>query len=413
MKILYITQYFIPETCAPSNRAYATIKYLSDAGHQVAVLTEMPNHPKGIIYKGYKRKLFCRERIDGFDVLRTWIYTSPKKNFITRILFYSTFMIFGIITALSTWRNYDIIFISSPPLFVGGIGVVLKKLFPKIKFIFEVRDLWPDVAVEIGELSNKTFIDLSTKLAISCYTLSNKIISVTNYFRDEIIKKGIPRNKIDVIRNGTDINNWHKVDFENIFIKYNINIENKFLVIYAGNLGLAQGIDTILYAAKKLKDYSDILFLIIGDGPEKEKLYNIASEHSLKNVIFIEEKPREEISQYLSAAHCGIVPLKRSKVFYGTIPSKLFDYLACELPVLLGVDGEAREILEESKAGLFYKPEDYHDLAEKIIMLKTNSELVIMGKRGRKFVEDYYNRKKLSENIEKIIFDTLKKKYGE
>ena len=412
MKILYVTQYFLPETCAPSNRAYSAVKHLADAGHQVAILTEMPNHPRGIIFDSYKNKVFVHEKMDGFNVLRTWVYTSPKKNFITRILFYSTFMISGILTALLTWRNYDMIFISSPPLFVGGIGLVLKKLFPKIKFIFEVRDLWPDVAIEMGELSNPKFIKLSTKLANSCYALSSKIISVTNFFKDEIIKKGIKGEKIHVVRNGTDILNWSRVEgVENIRNKYNLH--HKFVVIYAGNLGLAQGVETILHAADKLKDINDIIFLIIGDGPERDKLHAIHKQKYLANTIFVNEQSRGDIAKYLSIADCGIVPLIKSSVFRGTIPSKLFDYLSCELPVLLGVDGEARTILEESQAGLYYEPEDFHDLAEKILTLKDNHELRAMGRMGRKFVERFYNRKMLAQEIEKIILDTNMEKNGE
>jgi len=402
MKILYITQYFLPETCAPSNRAYATIKHLSDSGHHVTVLTEMPNHPRGIIFKPYRKKIFIHENMDGFDVLRTWIYTSSKKNFITRILFYISFMIFGLLTALLTWRDYDLVFVSSPPLFVGGIGITIKKLFPKIKFIFEVRDLWPDVAVEMGELNNPKFIKLSTKLAKECYILADSVIPVTYYFRDEINKKGVNINKLNVVRNGTDINNWSRVqDTTDLEMKY--NPDNKFVVMYAGNLGLAQGVETILQAANILKDTKDIQFLIIGDGPEREKLHSIHKELHLTNVVFIEEQPREEIARFLSIADCGIVPLIKSNVFKGTIPSKLFDYLACEVPVLIGVDGEARAILEESEAGYFYEPEEHNDLTEKIMLLKNREDLSQMGKIGRRFVEKYYDRKVLAAKIETII----------
>jgi len=401
MRILYISQYFYPEIGATTNRAVANIKHLVKNGHKVTILTEIPNHPQGKIFKGYKGKFFCHEKINGYDILRTYVYTTPKKNFFTRTLFYSTFMVFGIITAVLNWRWFDIVYVSSPPLFVGGIGIVIKKLFPHTRFIFEVRDLWPDVAIEIGELKNRTFMKLSSKLAMYCYSLSDKIISVTEYYKEEIINKGIPGNKIFIVRNGTDINNWKKCEQKNL--QDNYHFYNKFIAIYAGNLGLAQGIDTILYAAKELKEEKDILFLIIGDGPEKEKLYSLYNKFSLENVAFLDSKPPHEISKYLSTAHCGIVPLKKSKAFCGTIPSKLFDYLACELPILLGVDGEARKILEESNAGLFYEPENYMDLANKIIMLKNNYDLEKLGRQGRCFVEKFYNRQILAKSIEKIV----------
>ena len=402
MRILYISQYFYPEICAPSNRAYANVKYLSEKGHRVAILTEMPNHPKGVILDGYKKKIFCHEKMDGFDVLRVWVYATPNKNFITRLLFYFSFTFFGIIYGILNWKNFDAIYVTSPPLFVGLIGIFLKKLFPKTKFIFEVRDLWPDAAIVLDELKNKIFIKLSRRLERACYIVSDKIITVTNSFKQEIIKKRINKDKILVVRNGTDINNWIKVNDEDISNRLGLNKD--FVVLYAGNLGLAQGLETVLYSANELRNEEDILFLLIGDGPDKGRLKDITKTLNLKNVIFVPAVPISDIPKYLSVASCGIVPLKKSKVFSGTIPSKLFDYMACELPILLGVDGEAREILEESKGGLFYEPENYYELSKQILWLKNHpDERSQIGKNGRKFVEKYYNREKQAEKLEKEL----------
>jgi len=404
MKILYITQYFPPEIGAPSNRAIANVRYLSKKGHKVTVLTEMPNHPKGVILDGYKKKIFCHEKMDGFDVLRVWVYATPNKNFITRLLFYFSFTFFGIIYGILNWKNFDAIYVTSPPLFVGLIGIFLKKLFPKTKFIFEVRDLWPDAAIVLDELKNKIFIKLSRRLERACYIVSDKIITVTNSFKQEIIKKRINKDKILVVRNGTDINNWIKVNDEDISNRLGLNKD--FVVLYAGNLGLAQGLETLLYSANELKNEEDILFLLIGNGPENDRLKTITETRNLKNVMFFDEVPKEEVSKYLSIAHCGVVPLKKSKVFSGTIPSKLFDYMACELPVLLGVDGEAREILEESRGGLFYEPENYYELSKQILWLKNHPNIrTQMGKNGRKFVEKFYDRRKLVEEIERILLE--------
>ncbi len=404
MRILYITQYFIPEACAPPNRAYANAKYLSQKGHKVVILTEMPNHPKGVIFDAYRRKIFCHEKMDGFDVLRVWVYATPNKNFITRLLFYISFMILGFIYAMINWKQYDTVYVTSPPLFVGAIGIALKHIFPKTKFIFEVRDLWPDAAIALNELKNKIFIKLSRRLERACYIISDKIITATNFFKQEIIKKRINKEKIVVVRNGTDVSNWIKVNDENISDRLGLN--NKFVVLYAGNLGLAQGLETLLYSANELKNEEDILFLLIGDGLENDRLKTITETRNLRNVMFFDEVPKEEISKYLSIAHCGVVPLKKSKVFSGTVPSKLFDYMACELPVLLGVAGEAREILEESRGGLFYEPENYYELSKQILWLKNHPNIrTQMGKNGRKFVERFYDRRKLAEKIERILLE--------
>ncbi len=405
MKILYITQYFYPEIGATSNRAFANAKYLSKQGHKVVVLTEMPNHPKGIIFDGYRRKLFVKEKLNGFDVMRVWVYATPNKNFITRLLFYFSFTFFGIIYGILNWKNFDAIYVTSPPLFVGLIGIFLKKLFPKTKFIFEVRDLWPDVAVALNELNNKKFIKLSQHLERKCYTLANKIVAVTKYFKDEIVKKGITSTKIDVVRNGTDIDSWGK-SYNKKFVDI-LGYKDKFIVIYAGNLGVAQGLETIIYAANEVKNQKDILFLFVGDGPIKKQLEQLKDSLKLNNVIFLPAVPSKEICKYLSIANCGIVPLKKSEVFLGTIPSKIFDYLSCELPALLGVDGEARKILEKSKGGLFFEPENHNDLIKNIIYLKDNPDIrKNMGKAGRQFIEKFYNRRSLAKKIEKIILES-------
>lgn len=409
MKILYITQYFLPEICAPSNRAYANVKYFSEKGHKVVILTEMPNHPKGVIFKGYKGKIFNRERIENFDVLRVWVYANPNKNFITRLLFYMSFMFLGLLYALLNWKNFDVVYISSPPLFVGIVGISLKSVFPKTKFIFEVRDLWPTVAIALGELKNKTFIKFSRKLEYTCYLLSDKIISVTNFFKQEIINKGVHSKKVLVVKNGTDIKNEIQVNTQEV--KSKLGLKFDFVVLYAGNLGLAQGLETVLCSAKKLKNENDIKFFLIGEGPEKKKLKGIAKTLNLNNIKFIDEVSMDEISEYLSIAKCGIVPLKKSKVFSGTVPSKLYDYMACELPILLGVDGEAKSILEKSGGGLSFEPENSDDLAEKILYLKNNpKQLKNMALNGRKFVEENCNREKQAEVIEKELLELLEQK---
>lgn len=399
MKILYITQYFNPEIGATSNRAYANAKYLSKKGHKVVVLTEMPNHPRGIMFPGYRRKLFVKEKLNGFDVVRVWVYATPNKNFMTRLLFYLSFTFLGTIYGILNWKNFDAIYATSPPLFVGLIGIFLKKLFPKTKFLFEVRDLWPDFAVALNELHNKKFIKLSQHLERKCYTLADKIVAVTKYFKDEIVKKGIISTKIDVVPNGTDIDRWRKIQSKKPGDI--LGCKDRFIVVYAGNLGIAQGLEAIIYAANEFKNQNDILFLFVGDGPIKKQLVQLTNSLKLNNVTFLPSVPSKKICEYLSIANCGVVPLKKSEVFSGTIPSKLFDYMACELPILLGVDGEAREILEESRAGLFYEPENYYALSKQILWLKNHSqERVTIGRNGRKFVEKYYNREKQAEKLE-------------
>lgn len=410
MRILYISQYFYPEICAPANRAIANVRYLSEKGYKVTVLTEMPNHPKGVIFKGYRGKISCIEKLDNFFVNRVWVFTSRKKDFATRLLFYLSFMVSGMIDSIFNWRNYEIVYITSPPLFVGAIGIVLKILFPKVKIVFEIRDLWPESAIQLGEIKNKKFVSLSKALERKIYKISEKIIVISNYIKEQIIKEGFHPEMIKIIYNGTDTEfvRRREVVSKELFDKY--KRLGKFLVVYAGNLGIAQGLDILLKAAQQLKK-KNILFLFIGSGPKELKLKQIVNTENLNNVKFIGEVPRERIHEYLYLADCGIIPLRRLSLYKGALPSKIFDYMGCGLPILLGIEGEAIDILRNSKAGIAFEPENVDDLVEKILYLKDNPTLLRkMGSNGKKFVKENFNREKQAEKLEKELLELLEQK---
>lgn len=398
MKILYITQYFYPEVSATSNRAYANAKFFAAAGHNVGVVTEMPNHPKGIIYDNYKGKLYCREKLDGIDILRTWIYTSPKKTFIKRIMFYVTFMFFGAIIALLNWRRFDVIYVSSPPLFVGFIGLLIKKIFPKTKFVFEVRDLWPKSAIDIGELKNKTIINFSEKFENKLYRVSNKVIAVTEGINDYI--NNIIPGKSVLIPNGVDLSLYETKG----------RTDEKFIIVYTGTLGLIHGLEIIIKAAKKLKEESDIIFQFIGDGPKKVELKKLAADYKLRNVDFIDSVPVDQIKTYLTSASVGISTTKKLELCKGTLPVKIFGYMACELPVLSSGWGESAILIDKSGAGLNSEPEKVDELVDRILWMKRNPDKISqMGKKGRLYVEKNYNRKEQAKEIENLLKSIVKK----
>ncbi len=401
MKILYITQYFAPEIGATTNRALANVRYLANQGHEVTVLCEMPNHPKGIIFPKYRRKFFLKEQMENFSVERVWVYTNPKKNFITRMLFYITFAFLGSLRGILFGRKYDIVYVTSPPLFVGMIGKNIKRFFPKIKFIFEVRDLWPDAAIEMGQLNNKSYRKFSYKLEASLYEKADHIVAVTNRFKKAIMDKGVGEDKISVIRNGSDLS-FKPVDIPKKF-KEQFKKENEFVAIYAGNLGIAQNLKTLIDAAVMLKD-ENVKIILAGTGPDETLLRNYKQEVAAQNVIFTGEVPKEKMSEYFAIADCGIIPLKNIKVFERTIPSKLFDYMSANLPIILGVKGEAKEILIDSEAGIVFEPENAKDLAKKILYLKNNpQELEKMRLLGREYVKTNFDRNKLAAKLDDLF----------
>lgn len=403
MKILYISQYFHPEVCAPTNRALANVKYLADKKHDVTVLTEMPNHPKGIIFDEYKHKVFIKEKMNNFNVVRIWVFTSIKKSFITRMLFYLSFMLNGILYLLFDWKNYDAVYISSPPLFVSGIGLLISKLYTKTKILFEVRDLWPDSAIDLGELNNKSAIKLAENLEKAIYNKSKAIIVISEYMRTRLSEKGIDQAKIKLIHNGTDEEFITKEKVVPKTLKERYKKNEKFIIVYAGNLGIAQNISVIIKAAEFLQK-EDVLFLLIGDGPRKKTLEQQAHESKLKNLTFVGEIKRELIHQYLCLADCGIINLQAIPLFRGALPSKIFDYMACNLPILIGVEGEAKQLVETSKTGIGFSSDSSDDLTQKILFLKNNPNILqSMKNNGSDFVLKNFNRNIQAKKIEELI----------
>lgn len=400
MRILYLSQYFPPEAGATQSRAYDMAQTWVRLGHQVTMLTEFPNHPSGLIPSEYKGKLFERAEVEGIEIIRIWVKASPNKNFLNRMLFYLTYMINAIIAGLILVRGrYDLIYATSPPLFVGGAGLVLSK-FKRIPMVFEVRDLWPESAIALGELSNPQAISWSTKLEEMCYRRAIQVVVVTHGIYNRLVQRGLSANKIIIIPNGANIDMFSFRPAEREHIRIEMGLDQKFIAIYAGIHGLAQGLETILETAQLLQKSTKIHFLLIGEGPKKEELLSLAQTYNLHNLTFLPEKPRELIPSYLSAADVALVPLRKAEIFNAVLPSKIFDAWSCERPVLLSIDGEARELVESVNGGIYIPPENPAKMAEGLEhLLNSQDEMHRMGVNGRKFTEQNHSRNALAEKL--------------
>jgi len=400
MRILYLSQYFPPEAGATQSRAYEMASKWIQLGHQVTMLTEFPNHPSGIIPPYYRGKLFERSNLDGIDVLRVWVKASAVKNYSNRILFYLTYMLNAIIAGFILVRGkYDFLYATSPPLFVGGAALVLSRL-KHIPMFFEVRDLWPETAVAIGELSNPHTISVATKLEEMCYRRAEQIVVVTNGMYERLIQRGVLPEKLIIIPNGANIEMFTFKQNERNRIRTELGLEGKFIAIYAGIHGLAQGLETIVHTAHLLSDKPDIHFIMIGEGPKKLDILSLSKAYNLSNLTMLPEKPRDVIPDYLSAADVALVPLRKPEIFKATLPSKLFDAWACERPVILSIDGEARIVVETVKGGIFSPPEDPIRMAEALIHLMNSPvERQAMGKNGFNYTRQNHSRAKLAEKL--------------
>lgn len=389
---MILTQYYLPETGAPQNRLSSLAKYLACFGNDVEVLTAMPNYPKYEIFPAYKRKFYHKEVIENIPVHRSSIYVSRKKGMIKRVANYFSFVTTSYYCAAKRIKPVDIIICESPPLFLGITAVMLKRKW-KCKLVFNVSDLWPESAEKMGIINNKFIIKRSYKLAHWIYRNADLISGQTQGII-EAIRKMQPQKKLFWFPNGVDLQKFsnHVPHADN---------NGRFTLLYAGIIGHAQGLEVILHAADQLKQQTNIHFYIIGDGPVKENLLALQQQLQLGNVTFIENQPSEKIIEWLKMCDAYIVPLRKLDLFKGAIPSKLFEPLALGKPVLLGVEGEAKELfIENAQGGLFYEPENANELSNAIFTLYNNRQLAKeLGNNGKCFVNTHFRRDKIAESF--------------
>jgi colanic acid biosynthesis glycosyl transferase WcaI len=407
-RILYLTQYFPPEVGATQTRAHEMARYLVGRGHHVTVVTEVPNHPSGIIPPAYRRKLYTREKMDGIDVIRVWVKASPEKSFRTRMLFYISYMVNAALAGAGLARGrYDVIVATSPPLFVGAAGLALSVL-RRTSFVFEVRDLWPESAVALGELRHPRAIALAGKLERMCYNRARRIVVVTRGIQQRLEERGFG-DKVVLIPNGANTDLFRPDPEAGSALRTELGLTGKFLVLYAGIHGLAQGLATVLRAAQQLEDVPDAHFVFVGEGPKKAELLELKDRLGLTNVTMLPERPRHEMPAFLSAADVALVPLRKLELFEGAVPSKMFDAWACGCPVLLSIDGEARRVLEQAGGGLYVESENPAQMAQALARLENDrAGLRCAGEKARNFVEAHYARDRLAARLEEVLMDVVR-----
>jgi colanic acid biosynthesis glycosyl transferase WcaI len=410
VKILYVSQYFPPEMGAPAARASELAWHWSRMGHDVTVLTGFPNHPTGIVPENWRsrlRRLHYTEVVDGVRIVRTWLWPLPNRKAHERVRNYVSFCISAAISGLFLFAP-DVIVATSPQLLcaLSGWWLAWRKHVP---FVFEVRDLWPESleAVGVGRAGSLLHRILRT-IAGFLYRRADRIVVVSPAFKEHLaLHWKVPGEKIDIVENGVETDIF-RPDPEAWAIRGELKLEDRFLICYIGTMGNAHGLDTLLEAAAKLRSaLPNATFLLIGEGAEKERLANLAGARGLNNIRFLDQQPREKIPAYISAADLCLVMLKKTELFKTVIPTKLLEYMACEKPVLIAVDGHARGIVEAARAGLFVEPEDSDSLVRAILKLWSNVELRReMGKSGRQHIINNFSRDKKARDYISV-FDAL------
>lgn len=408
MKIIFLTQYFPPETGAPQNRLHATARSLVRHGAEVTVLTAMPNYPDMRIHAAYRGKWHVREMMDGMVVHRAWLFVSAKRSILWRLLNYFSFVFTSLWIGLFRLKRSDVLLVESPPLFLGITAMLLAKA-KGAKLVFNVSDLWPESAVQLGLVTNRTVIRISTWLEELCYRRSALITGQTMGIVKDIQDRS-PAKKVLWVPNGVDLEAIAQAEGSGDpqQAREQLGIASGDLVLtYAGIIGHAQGLEVVLEAAALLEQRKDIHFLLIGDGPEKAMLQALSADRALKNVRFLDRMPRAELLSLLRATDAVVVPLRRNDLFKGAIPSKIFEALALAKPLLLGVEGEAKELfIDAGGAGLAFVPEDAADLARCAETLSADRDLCVrMGANGAAYVNEHFDRAVISERLWKALQD--------
>jgi glycosyltransferase involved in cell wall biosynthesis len=405
MKIIFFSHYYPPEVNAPASRTSEHCRIWAAAGHDVTVVTSAPNHPKGVIYPGYRNRLFQIEIIDGVKVVRVWTYLAANEGFAKRTLNYVSFMMSAAL-ALPRLPRPDVLVSTSPQFFCGLVGLVGKTL-KRRPWVLEVRDLWPESIVTVGAMEKGRVTRVLEWLERLAYRRADRIVSVTDSFVPHIAKRCQGADKIDVIKNGVDLSLF-KPGADGAEIKRRFGLEGRFVAAYVGTHGMAHGLDTVLEAADRLRSDSRIGFLLVGDGAERARLIEKADAMGLDNVRIVGQLPKGDMPAVWAATDISLILLKRSDTFTKVIPSKIFEAMAMGCPVVLGVEGETRQLLDDAGAGIAITPESARELADAVMRLADDrARGEEMGRQGAAFVRAHYDRTALAMRYLDVLAGTL------
>lgn len=386
MKILFIAHYFQPEPNFFIGLPFA--KELRDRGHQVQVLTGLPNYPGGKIYDGYKVKLIQREVIDGIEIIRVPLYPSHSRSSLRRILSYMSLSLTQALIGTFAINKADIAFVSQGPATIGLPAKTIK-LFRRIPFVYNIQDLWPDTLSSTGMFDSGLGMKIIHRWCNSIYKSAAKVTVITPGMKHKLIERGVPADKVEVIYNWCDDSQIVSGQPSDQLAK-ELGMKDKFNILFAGNIGKAQAMDAVLDAAKLIKDdCPNVQFVLMGGGVEAQPLKQKAEQMGIDNVKFLARRPITEVGPILRLADVLLVHLRKEPLFEITIPSKTEAYMAAARPVLIGVKGDASDLVLKANAGLACEPENAESIANSVreFAAMSKSKLDEMGDNGKNYYQ--------------------------
>ncbi|MDF3130414.1 glycosyltransferase family 4 protein [Kiritimatiellaeota bacterium B1221] len=408
MRILFLTHYFPPEGNAPASRTFDNCRRWVAAGHEVTVITCAPNVPSGVVYEGYRNRWRQEERIEGIRVIRVWTFIAPNKGAFRRILNYLSYFVSSFFTTILL-KKPDVLVCTSPQFFCGLSGVMAGVL-KRIPTVLEIRDIWPESIEAVGAMKKSFLTRMLERVERWMYRKSDQIVTVGSGYKQKLLERGVPEEKIEVITNGADLKFYQpgKSDPE-ILEDLGVN-EASLNLAYVGTLGMASGLEVVIEAGKILAEAGDaVCFYLVGDGARRDEYLKMVEEAGLKNVKLPGRMEKAKMPGLLRSMDVAVIHLKKSDLFKTVLPSKLFEAFACGLPVILGVDGNAREVLEQADAGVFMEPGNADELVGAIRKFNQDPEgLCQYGEKGLAHVRAYYDRDKLAEVYLSLLIQMCK-----
>lgn len=409
MHILFLTDNFPPEVNAPASRTFEHCREWVKAGHQVTVITCVPNFPQGKVFEGYSNRLWQREEMAGIRVIRVWSYITANEGFIRRVLDYQSFMMSAFLAALFV-RRVDVVIGTSPQFFTVCAAYAVSRC-KRIPFVFELRDLWPESIKAVGAMQESAVIRLLERLELFLYRKAARIVSVTHSFKKKLIERGIDADKISVVTNGVDMSRFKPMVKDEILLQ-ELRLEGKFVAGYVGTHGLAHHLETLLDAAEKIRrlpEGSTFHFILLGDGARKQALKDEAARRKLDNVTFIDSVPKDQVARYWSLLDVSIIHLKKTDLFTTVIPSKLFECMGMGLPVLHGVAGESADIVRDEQAGIVFEPENADELVAHLKSLQKDRAAYEGYRTHSLEAAKKYDRKAMAMKMLDVITQSVRK----
>jgi glycosyltransferase involved in cell wall biosynthesis len=395
MHILFLSHYYPPEVNAPASRVSENARQWVKAGHKVTVVTCAPNHPKGAVYPGYRNRLFQRETLDGVEVIRIWTFLAANEGFALRLLNYLSYPL-SLLLNLFRIPKANVVVSTSPQFFCGLAGILIKRR--RRPWVLEIRDLWPESIVAVGAMKRGMAIRTLEAIERFAYRSADALVSVTDSFVPHLHATRHGKGPVVVIKNGVDLDFFSGAKAaEATALRREFSLQGKFVAAYVGTHGMAHGLDTVLAAAELLRGEQDIAFLLVGDGSERERLAREAEERRLTNVILVGQRPKSDMPAIWELTDASLVLLRRLDTFKSVLPSKMFEAMAMRKPMILGVEGEARALMDEAGAGIGILPEDATGLAAAVCTLARDpARAGRLGESGRAFVEQSFDRRDLA-----------------